>query len=127
MIYRRPPPPLGMVIRSGVEVATYTADSELRESAVAVRTDEFFAMVDALADVAQTEGERYTSFSVRGTRFGYYWPRTHTVGLNKRCLNNRRWCPNGRLSSRSSSLPAVSAGSSSTWKASRQTNCPSWS
>jgi hypothetical protein len=50
---------------------------------VAVRTDEFFAMVDALAGVEQVEGERYTSFRVRGTRFGYYWPRTQTVGLKQ--------------------------------------------
>jgi hypothetical protein len=57
--------------------------SDLRESAVAVHSDEFFGMVDTLADVEQVEGERYTSFSVRGTRFGYYWPRTQTVGLKQ--------------------------------------------
>jgi hypothetical protein len=50
---------------------------------VAVRSDDFFRLVDALADVEQVEGERYTSFSVRGTRFGYYWPRTQTVGLKQ--------------------------------------------
>jgi hypothetical protein len=50
---------------------------------VAVRSDEFFEIVDALADVEQVEGARYTSFSVRGTRFGYYWPRTQTVGLKQ--------------------------------------------
>jgi hypothetical protein len=50
---------------------------------VAVGSDEFFGMVDTLADVMQVEGERYTSFSVRGTRFGYYWPRTQTVGLKQ--------------------------------------------
>jgi hypothetical protein len=50
---------------------------------VAVPSDEFFGIVDALADVEQMEGERYTSFSVRGARFGYYWPRTQTVGLKQ--------------------------------------------
>lgn len=50
---------------------------------MAVRSDEFFAMVAALADVTQVEGERWTSFSVHGTRFGYYWPRTRTVGLKQ--------------------------------------------
>ncbi|KAA2267222.1 MmcQ/YjbR family DNA-binding protein [Solihabitans fulvus] len=40
-------------------------------------------MVDALADVRRAEGEQYTSFSVRGKRFGYYWPRTQTVGLKQ--------------------------------------------
>jgi hypothetical protein len=50
---------------------------------VAVDSDEFFRIVDALADVTQVEGERYTSFSVRGIRFGYYWPRTQTVGLKQ--------------------------------------------
>jgi hypothetical protein len=50
---------------------------------VAVSSDEFFRIVDALAGVEQVEGERYTSFSVRGIRFGYYWPRTQTVGLKQ--------------------------------------------
>jgi len=48
-----------------------------------VHSDEFFRIVDALAGVEQMDGERYTSFSVRGTRFGYYWPRTQTVGLKQ--------------------------------------------
>jgi hypothetical protein len=50
---------------------------------VAVPSDEFFRMVDALAGVEEVEGDRYTSLSVRGTRFGYYWPRTQTVGLKQ--------------------------------------------
>lgn len=54
-----------------------------------VPSEEFFGIVDALADVEQVEGERYTSFSVRGTRFGYYWPRTQTVGL-KQTLSEQR-------------------------------------
>jgi len=40
-------------------------------------------MVDSLADVQRAEGGEYTSFSVRGKRFGYYWPRTQTVGLKQ--------------------------------------------
>jgi hypothetical protein len=40
-------------------------------------------MVDSLADVERVEGSEYTSFSVRGKRFGYYWPRTQTVGLKQ--------------------------------------------
>jgi hypothetical protein len=50
---------------------------------VSVRHDEFFRILDALVDVARTEGGQYTSFSVRGRRFGYYWPRTQTVGLKQ--------------------------------------------
>lgn len=50
---------------------------------MAVRSDEFFRLVEALADVEQAAGERYTTFSVRGRRFGYYWPRTQTVGLKQ--------------------------------------------
>lgn len=50
---------------------------------MAVGSDEFFRIVDTLVDVEQTDGERYTSFSVRGARFGYYWPRTRTVGLKQ--------------------------------------------
>ncbi|MCP2258163.1 YjbR protein [Streptoalloteichus tenebrarius] len=48
-----------------------------------VRSDEFFRIVDALVDVERSEGEQYTSYSVRGKRFGYYWPRTRTVGLKQ--------------------------------------------
>ncbi|MFI7672789.1 MmcQ/YjbR family DNA-binding protein [Actinophytocola sp. NPDC049390] len=40
-------------------------------------------MVDRLADVERAEARDYTSFSVRGKRFGYYWPRTKTVGLKQ--------------------------------------------
>jgi hypothetical protein len=56
---------------------------------VAVGSERFFGIVETLADVAQAEGDRYTSFSVRGTRFGYYWPRTQTVGL-KQTLSEQR-------------------------------------
>jgi hypothetical protein len=48
-----------------------------------VRSAEFFRIVDALVDVTRAEGSQFTSFSVRGKRFGYYWPRTQTVGLKQ--------------------------------------------
>jgi hypothetical protein len=48
-----------------------------------VSSDEFFRIVDTLVEVRQAPGERYTSFSVRGAKFGYYWPRTQTVGLKQ--------------------------------------------
>ncbi|KOX19375.1 hypothetical protein ADK67_33465 [Saccharothrix sp. NRRL B-16348] len=51
--------------------------------AVAVSSDQFFRVVDALVDVQRAEGGDYSSFSVRGKRFGYYWPRTQTVGLKQ--------------------------------------------
>ncbi|WP_033442446.1 MmcQ/YjbR family DNA-binding protein [Saccharothrix sp. NRRL B-16314] len=50
---------------------------------MAVGSDEFFRVVDALADVERAESGQYSSFSVRGKRFGYYWPRTQTVGLKQ--------------------------------------------
>ncbi len=50
---------------------------------MAVRSDEFFAVLDALAEVERAEGRDYTSFSVQGRRFGYFWPRTQTVGLKQ--------------------------------------------
>ena len=50
---------------------------------MSVRSDKFHRIVDALADVQRAEGRDYTSFSVRGKRFGYYWPRTQTVGLKQ--------------------------------------------
>ncbi|NKQ51686.1 MmcQ/YjbR family DNA-binding protein [Amycolatopsis sp. K13G38] len=40
-------------------------------------------MVNALAEVERAQGSEYTSFSVRGKRFGYHWPRTRTVGLKQ--------------------------------------------
>lgn len=54
-----------------------------------MRDDEFFRIVDALVDVTRAQGGQYTSFSVRGKRFGYYWPRTQTVGL-KQTLSEQR-------------------------------------
>jgi hypothetical protein len=50
---------------------------------MAVHSDEFFRILDALVDVQRAEGGQYTSFSVRGKRFGYYWPRTQTVGVKQ--------------------------------------------
>jgi hypothetical protein len=40
-------------------------------------------MLDALVEVERAEGRDYSSLSVRGKRFGYYWPRTRTVGLKQ--------------------------------------------
>jgi hypothetical protein len=40
-------------------------------------------MVDRLAEVERAQARDYTSFSVRGKRFGYYWPRTKTAGLKQ--------------------------------------------
>ncbi|PRY44976.1 MmcQ/YjbR family DNA-binding protein [Umezawaea tangerina] len=50
---------------------------------MAVHSDEFFRIVDALVEVRRAQGEQYTSFAVRGKRFGYHWPRTRTVGLKQ--------------------------------------------
>ncbi|UJW30689.1 MmcQ/YjbR family DNA-binding protein [Saccharothrix sp. AJ9571] len=50
---------------------------------MSVRSEQFQRMVDALAEVQRAKGSEYTSYSVRGKRFGYYWPRTQTVGLKQ--------------------------------------------
>ncbi len=50
---------------------------------MAVSAEEFFRILDALVDVQRAKGGHYTSFSVHGKRFGYYWPRTQTVGLKQ--------------------------------------------
>jgi hypothetical protein len=52
-------------------------------AAVPVADKQFFTMLDKLADVERAEGSSYSSFSVRGKRFGYHWPRTRTVGLKQ--------------------------------------------
>ena len=43
----------------------------------------FERVLAALAEVQRAEARDYSSFSVRGKRFGYYWPRTRTVGLKQ--------------------------------------------
>ncbi|MCI2423195.1 MmcQ/YjbR family DNA-binding protein [Saccharopolyspora sp. K220] len=48
-----------------------------------VPSGQFLRMVDSLAEVESDEVRDYTAFSVRGKRFGYYWPRTRTVGLKQ--------------------------------------------
>lgn len=50
---------------------------------MAVQSDEFFRVVGNLVDVQGTDGTKYTSYKVRGKLFGYYWPRTQTVGLKQ--------------------------------------------
>jgi len=54
-----------------------------------VHSDEFFRFLDGLVGVEHAESGHYTTFSVRGKRFGYYWPRTQTVGL-KQTLSEQR-------------------------------------
>lgn len=50
---------------------------------VAVRSEEFHRVVGALGEVEQSEASNWTSFSVHGRKFAYYWPRTQTVGLKQ--------------------------------------------
>jgi hypothetical protein len=50
---------------------------------VAVADKQFFRIIATLANVERAEGSTYSSFSVHGKKFGYYWPRTHTVGLKQ--------------------------------------------
>ncbi|WP_215546764.1 MmcQ/YjbR family DNA-binding protein [Amycolatopsis sp. CA-230715] len=48
-----------------------------------VSSDRFLRMADSLAEVERAKARDYLSFSVRGKRFGYHWPRTSTVGLKQ--------------------------------------------
>jgi hypothetical protein len=50
---------------------------------VGVPDRQFLRMVDKLAEVTSAQARDYTSYSVCGKRFGYYWPRTKTVGLKQ--------------------------------------------
>jgi len=50
---------------------------------VAVPDRQFLRMVNRLAEVERASARDYTSFSVRGRRFGYHWPATRTVGLKQ--------------------------------------------
>jgi hypothetical protein len=48
-----------------------------------VDSGEFLQLVHALPGVEHGQASEWTSFSVHGKRFGYYWPRTQTVGLKQ--------------------------------------------
>ncbi|WP_208297363.1 MmcQ/YjbR family DNA-binding protein [Actinophytocola oryzae] len=52
-------------------------------SGVGVPDRQFLSMVEKLAEVTAAKARDYTSYSVCGKRFGYYWPRTRTVGLKQ--------------------------------------------
>jgi hypothetical protein len=54
-----------------------------KNAAVGVPDGQFLRMVSRLAEVERAEARDYTSFSVRGRKFGYYWPRTRTAGLKQ--------------------------------------------
>ena len=61
----------------------YTAGLRLWGSAVATTSKQLFKIVDALAEVQRSSGQQYDTFRVRGKVFGYFWPRTQTVGLKQ--------------------------------------------
>ncbi|GAB3745895.1 hypothetical protein GCM10027598_83230 [Amycolatopsis oliviviridis] len=50
---------------------------------MSVASAEFHRMLKTLADVERSDAKEWESYSVRGKRFGYYWPRTQTVGLKQ--------------------------------------------
>lgn len=50
---------------------------------MAVAITRFLRLVDALPGVEHATSSRYTTFTVHGTKFGYLWPRTSTVGLKQ--------------------------------------------
>ncbi|WP_053735967.1 MmcQ/YjbR family DNA-binding protein [Nocardia sp. NRRL S-836] len=51
--------------------------------------DQFIEIAEALTEVQRSSGQQYETFRVRGKVFGYYWPRTRTVGL-KQTLSEQR-------------------------------------
>lgn len=56
---------------------------------VGVEITRFLRVVRALPEVRDVVSTRYTAFAVHGTKFGYLWPRTSTVGL-KQTLSEQR-------------------------------------
>ena len=50
---------------------------------MAVRGEKLLKIVDALTEVQRSSGQQYDTLRVRGKTFGYYWPRTQTVGLKQ--------------------------------------------
>jgi hypothetical protein len=54
-----------------------------------VSSADFHRILTGLAEVSSSQAQDWTSYSVRGKRFGYFWPRTQTVGL-KQTLSEQR-------------------------------------
>ncbi|MEU3646246.1 MmcQ/YjbR family DNA-binding protein [Lentzea sp. NPDC034063] len=50
---------------------------------MATTNKQLFKTLDGLPEVQRSSGQQYDSFRVRGKLFGYYWPRTQTVGLKQ--------------------------------------------
>ncbi|GAB2857736.1 MmcQ/YjbR family DNA-binding protein [Lentzea nigeriaca] len=50
---------------------------------MATTSKQLFKIVDALAEAKRSSGQQYDTFRVRGKVFGYFWPRTQTVGLKQ--------------------------------------------
>ncbi|SER99172.1 MULTISPECIES: MmcQ/YjbR family DNA-binding protein [Lentzea] len=50
---------------------------------MATTNKQLFRIVDGLAEATRSSGQQYDTFRVRGKVFGYYWPRTQTVGLKQ--------------------------------------------
>src|ERR1700742_4243961 len=69
--------------RSVVRALPLWPTSWEQEASVSTSSAEFQRILGALSGVQRAKGRDYTSFSVRGKRFGYYWPRTRTVGLKQ--------------------------------------------
>lgn len=51
-----------------------------------VEIERFLRLAKALPECEPQQGEKYTTFRVRGKAFGYLWPRTATVGLKQTLL-----------------------------------------
>ncbi|SDL29621.1 YjbR protein [Lentzea albidocapillata subsp. violacea] len=56
---------------------------------MATSNKQLFKIVDGLAEAQRSSGQQYDTLRVRGKVFGYYWPRTQTVGL-KQTLSEQR-------------------------------------
>ena len=50
---------------------------------MAVRSEDFWQIVDSLPGVTRSESANYTSLKVETKGFGYFWPATQTVGLKQ--------------------------------------------
>lgn len=48
-----------------------------------VEISQYQDLVGDLPEAEQVQSANYTSYSVRGKRFGYLWPKTKTVGLKQ--------------------------------------------
>jgi len=68
---------------------TATVGGAWFDTRVAVDSEEFWSIIDALPEISRTDSANYTALKVEGRGFGYFWPATQTIGLKQTIAEQR--------------------------------------